>query len=234
MAWQATSVQSMDSLLPPTPKGARQAHKILDAALRVLGRDGYHATSLRRVAAEAGVQQRMVSYYYGSREQLIEHAVRHVGDRLVDQIAEAVQGLEEPADIIATGFERLWNALTTDRALLVAYFGLTAEAVTDPYLKPATGYISDRLRELIAGLIADARGRGRRILVDEDSLIVMMIAVVQGFVLDYLERGDTPALRSAIAQVQAGLAQLAPLGEPIEKTSRSAPERRRPRRSRDR
>jgi AcrR family transcriptional regulator len=213
----------MDPIAPPTPKGARQAQKILDAALVCLGRDGYHATSLQRVAGEAGVQKRMVSYYYGSREQLIEQAIHHLGDRLIDQIANAVKDLEEPADIIATGFEHFWTALTTDRALLVAYFGLTAEAVTDPELRPATAYITDRLRELIAKLIDDAKARGRRILLNEESLIVIIIAAVQGFVLDYLERGETPQLNDAIAQVQTALAQLAPLTEPHAAVPERAP-----------
>lgn len=204
----------MRPIAPPTAKGARHAQAILDATLRCLGRDGYHATSLARIAQEAGTQKRMISYYYGTREQLIEHAIRHLGDRLISQLTQAVQGLEEPAEIIATGFQQFWSALTTDRALLVAYFGLTAEAITNPNLKPATAYITDRLRELIATQIQAAKARGRRILADEQSLIVLIIATVQGLILDYLERGHTPQLQKAINDFQAGLAQLAPISRP--------------------
>ncbi len=43
---------------------------MLEAAIRCLGEDGYAATSLQRVADAAGVQKRMVLYYFESREHL--------------------------------------------------------------------------------------------------------------------------------------------------------------------
>ena len=49
---------------PPTAKGARQVEAILEAAIRCLGRDGYSAVSLARIAAEAGVGKRAVLYYF--------------------------------------------------------------------------------------------------------------------------------------------------------------------------
>ena len=40
---------------------------VLEAAVRCLGERGYAGTSLQRVAEAAGVQKRMVLYYFGSR-----------------------------------------------------------------------------------------------------------------------------------------------------------------------
>jgi TetR/AcrR family transcriptional regulator, transcriptional repressor of bet genes len=97
--------------------------------------DGYAAAWLQRIADEAGVQKRMVRYDFDSREQLFDRVVRRVGDRLLAQVEEAIEGLEDPADIVSVGFDRLWAGITTDRAPLVAYFGLAAESVTDPRLR---------------------------------------------------------------------------------------------------
>ncbi len=47
----------------------RQA--ILDAALRVLGRDGFGALSARSIAAEAGTNLALLNYYFGSKDQLL-------------------------------------------------------------------------------------------------------------------------------------------------------------------
>lgn len=189
-----------------TEKGQRQQQAILEATLRCLGREGYSATSLQRIADEAGVHKRMVLYYFRDREQLLERAVVMLGDRLLSEVKEAVQGLEEPTDIVAAGFDQFWSAIIGNRGLLVAYLGLTAEAVTDPKLKAATRHISDGFRAIIAKLISEARGRGRVLLMDEDSLVVLVIAGIHGLTMEYVQRGGSPALARAIADFQRWLA----------------------------
>lgn len=191
--------------IPPSVKGARQADAILEATLRCLGRDGYSATSLQRIANEAGVQKRMIIYYFGGREQLLDQAVRKLGDRLLGQVEDAIQGLEEPADIVSVGFARLWDGLTSDRPLLIAYFGLVAESVTNDRLRATTAHVSDGYRRLIARLVANARARGRELAMDQESLTVLIIAGTQGLTLEYLERGETPALLKAIKDFQRWL-----------------------------
>ena len=52
--------------------------KILDAAERLIGEQGYAATSLRHVIAEAGVNLAAVHYHFGSKEELLDAVVlRH-------------------------------------------------------------------------------------------------------------------------------------------------------------
>ncbi|WP_354700459.1 hypothetical protein DSM112329_00737 [Paraconexibacter sp. AEG42_29] len=188
-----------------TRKGAQRATEILDAALRCLARDGFAATSLQRVADEAGLNKRVVIYYYESREGLFLHVVEHVGGRFIAQLEDTVRGLEEPSDIVERGFETFWASITTDRALLVAWFGLQAESITNPALHGAASYISTRFRDLVSGLIDDAIGRGRILLLDRASLEVLILANVQGLILNYLENGDTPELQTAIKTVQTAL-----------------------------
>lgn len=188
-----------------TPKGARQAEAIVDAALRCLARDGYAATSLQRVADEAELGKRMVIYYYETREGLFDHVVRRAGGQLIDQLEQAFDGLEEPADIVTRGFERVWSAITTDRALLVAWFGLLAESVTNPALRTTAGYITSRFRALIGKLIDEAIARGRTLHLRRGSLEVLILAGIQGLILEYLERGETFELSAAVEDFQTWL-----------------------------
>lgn len=196
---------------PLSRKGERHSQRIVDATLRCLARDGYAATSLQRVADEAGLGKRAVIYYFGTREGLFDHVVRQLGDRLLEQLEDAVAGFEEPADIISRGFAELWAAITSDRALLIAWFGLVGESITNPALQGAATYITDRIRLLVASLIDDALARGRVLHIERASLEVQILASVRGLILEYLERGDTPGLRQAIADVQAwGVAASSP------------------------
>lgn len=194
---------------PPTAKGARTAEAILEAALRCLAHYGYAASSLQRIADEAGVQKRMVHYYFESREQLFEQVVRRVGDRLLAQVEDAIEGLEEPGEIASVGFERLWSGITNDRGLLIAYFGLSAEAVTDPQLRSTIAYVNDGHRRLIDRLVANAAEHGRTLRLDRESTTVLTLAGIHGLALEWLQRGDSPGLQRAIADFQVWLGTLA-------------------------
>ncbi|MBI5104087.1 MAG: TetR/AcrR family transcriptional regulator [Solirubrobacterales bacterium] len=195
---------------PPTAKGARQSEAIIDAAVRCLATDGYSASSIGRIAEQAGVHKRMVLYYFASREELFDVVVQRIGDQLLGQLEAALLGLEEPADIVSVGFDQIWERMTSDRALLAAYFGLVAESVTNRHLRKSVGYINDGYRRLIHRLSAELASRGRRLTIDEQALTVLIIAGIQGLTLEYLERGDTPALRSAIDVFQGWLGSVAP------------------------
>ncbi|MGE4247465.1 MAG: TetR/AcrR family transcriptional regulator [Parvibaculaceae bacterium] len=181
-----------------TPKGQRQEQAILEATLRCFGRDGYAATSLQRIAEEADTNKRMVLYYFRDREELLERAVLMLGNHLLSEVAEAVDGLKDPADIVAAGFDRFWSAITDNRGMLVAYLALMAESVTDPKLRASTRHINEGFRGIIARLIGEARERGRTLELDEQSLTVLIIAGVHGLTLEFVQRGNSPALASAI------------------------------------
>lgn len=54
--------------------------QILSAAQRLWGRQGYHAVSLRSIAAEAGVSLALLDHHFGSKHLLFAEAVRPLGD----------------------------------------------------------------------------------------------------------------------------------------------------------
>lgn len=195
---------------PPTSKGARQAQEILDAALVCLGRDGYAATSLARVADEAGVSKRMVLYYFSSREELFDRLAESIGDRLLQQLEEAISGLEDPREVVEAGFEQLWAAFTADRALLIALFGVSIEGVTDTQLGSTVTRFKNRFRALMRRQIAEARSHGRKLIIDEDVAVTIMITGFLGIAMEWLETGDTPALKNTIIAFERMVASLAP------------------------
>ena len=53
----------------PPPEGTREV--ILQAALRVLGRDGFPALTARNIAREAGTNLALLNYYFGTKDGLL-------------------------------------------------------------------------------------------------------------------------------------------------------------------
>ncbi|WP_320671305.1 TetR/AcrR family transcriptional regulator [Patulibacter defluvii] len=190
---------------PPTRKGLRQADAILDAALRSVAHHGYAATSVGRVAKEAGVTKRMVLYYFATRTHLIDLMVRRIGERLVAQVREAIAQQDDPVAALQAGVAGIWDGFTSDRVLIAAYFGVVSEAALDERLRPAATAVIDDFKALVPAWLDRVPGIGERLLIDEETFSVLVVAGVRGLLLEFLERGDTPALQRAIGAFQRGL-----------------------------
>ncbi len=80
---------------------------ILEAACRVVVREGAHGLRMASVAEEAGVSKALVHYYFSTRRELLRSAFAFSESRLDQLVEEEIAGL-------ATGAERL------ERALLVS------------------------------------------------------------------------------------------------------------------
>lgn len=106
--------------------------------------------------------KRAVVYYYATREGLLDAVVRHVGDAMLDRVAEAVLDVRDPTLIVDRSFDVLWKAIMTDRGLLAAWFGLHAESVTNADFRESASYIGDRIEQIAATLIDAQRAMGRR------------------------------------------------------------------------
>jgi AcrR family transcriptional regulator len=99
----------MDSVaapLSPTPQTDRTV-AILEAACRVIVREGAHGLRMASVAEEAGVSKALVHYYFTTRRELLRSAFAFSEDRLGALVDDELAGL-------ATAAERL------ERALLVS------------------------------------------------------------------------------------------------------------------
>jgi AcrR family transcriptional regulator len=85
------------------PRAVRE-QQMLDAAVRVFSRRGYHAASMDEIADLAGISKPMVYAYLGSKEELFLACVHREGARMLEAIVAVVRP-ELPAD------EQLWRGL---------------------------------------------------------------------------------------------------------------------------
>jgi AcrR family transcriptional regulator len=69
---------------------------ILDAAVRVFARKGYHASRVGDIAEEAGVAHGLLYHYFASKEELLETVFRETWSELLDAFGR-VEESGEPA-----------------------------------------------------------------------------------------------------------------------------------------
>src|SRR5262245_35660226 len=124
-------------MAPRSDPGLRR-RQIADALVRVAGRNGLHAATMRAVAAEAGVSLHLVQHYFETKEQLMLYALRQLAERLESQIKDRLGTLgadASPREVIEV---ILTLALPTDEESRVFHFVYTSYAmlaVTDTALR---------------------------------------------------------------------------------------------------
>ena len=90
-------------LTAETPDDSRMT-SIVEAALRVVEREGAHGLRMAAVAREAGVSKALVHYYFSTRHDLLRAAFVRADDRWQGAVAERVSRF-------ATGSEQVEAAL---------------------------------------------------------------------------------------------------------------------------
>jgi AcrR family transcriptional regulator len=128
------------------PRAVRE-QQMLDSAVRVFSRRGYHAASMDEIAEDAGISKPMVYAYLGSKEELFLACVHREGTRMLEAIV-AVVSPELPAD------QQLWRGLK-------AFYGFVGDhrdgwAVLYRQARGRQPFVGEiaRLREQIIGVVA--------------------------------------------------------------------------------
>ena len=126
--------------------------EILAVGRRLFLAEGYQAVTMRRVAADAGVDQALVSYYFGSKKNLFGAAVTASANP-ADTIARAVEGdLAGLPQRVLHDLLALWDDPVTGAPLTVMLRNLHQ----DPELADLVRQMLER--ELVAPVGARLRG----------------------------------------------------------------------------
>ena len=75
------------------PEAIRAA--IIEATIRLIGREGVDGITHRAVAREAGVSLSSTTYHFASRDEIVSDALRHVADLEIQRIARDAEALAE-------------------------------------------------------------------------------------------------------------------------------------------
>jgi AcrR family transcriptional regulator len=103
---------------------------LLDAAVRVFARKGFHATRVGDIAEEAGVAHGLLYHYFESKDQVLEAVFHENWSVLIARIASVEETDEPAADQlrhIATIVLRTWLHLPDVVRVVIREFGRSPE-----------------------------------------------------------------------------------------------------------
>jgi AcrR family transcriptional regulator len=166
----------------PYAKTAARRQQIVDEAYSLFATRGYHASSLRDVAAASGMSQSNLLHHFGSKEELLL-AVLARRDEFGTKDAPGVEGHPFDEHIVAQA-----NANERIPGLIALFSVLSAEATTEGH--PGRDYFLSRYRMLqrdYEGEFEALRQAGRlRDGVDPAVAAASVVALWEGIQLRWL------------------------------------------------
>jgi TetR/AcrR family fatty acid metabolism transcriptional regulator len=129
---------------PPAEGGVDKRRVILDAAVRVFARQGFHTCRVSDIADEAGVAYGLVYHYFSSKDQILDTLFLERWDVMLAAIAETDASSRPPRDKLAAiaGFiidsyrhdPELMKVIIVEVTRAANTFGLThLEKIRDAY-----------------------------------------------------------------------------------------------------
>ena len=185
-------MEARSKILPAQAQASRAATAtaFLDAAERLLVTVGHAGISTRRLAAEAGANQGLVHYYFGSMDELFVQVLERFTERLVARQRDMYAG-EGP-------FLEKWRAAWRfqEEDLQAGYpniwMELQALSWNHPDLRPRVARVNAEWRAVLTEAFRSAAtdyGLDEREF-PVDALVSMMMTFGQGYMLERLEGVD--------------------------------------------
>jgi len=188
-----------ESRVPQQARGEERRERILRATLAVIGRSGIGAVTHRSVAEEAGVPLGSLTYWFGTKDDLLREALRRF-------VADEAQRLKGVAEQLGTGADpaavaERYASVLEDNAgdEQIAQFELYLEAARNPALRDIAAE-SFRAYEEVA--IAALRAAGAS---EPERLAPLFVSLADGMGLRRVSSGTTPPLDTFMLELFRGV-----------------------------
>jgi AcrR family transcriptional regulator len=197
----------------PYVESAVRGPQIVAAARAVLIRDGVARTSLRAVAAEAGIPLGTLQHVFPSKQQLLQAVIEQMIDDISDVLQRSADTDAGLAHAIGNGMRNFWSALVADeRELQVVQYELVTHALRTPGLENLADLQYRRYAGAVETWCSEAAERAGEIsAVPLERLARVVLAAVDGLILQHIASPDP--VRSA-EDLEAVVAMVVALAAP--------------------
>jgi AcrR family transcriptional regulator len=175
---------------------------ILEAAARVLIREGYTRTTTNRVAAAAGISVGSLYQYFPSKDALVVELMRRHRKAMVRVLASHLEGLGETTPVEAV-VRRLVMAALEAHDVNPRLHRVMIEQVLRKDARAEVGDFEPRVEAMVATTLARYQSRLRIRNVDLAAflLVRLVLGVAHSVVVDHPERARDPRLADELVDI---------------------------------
>jgi AcrR family transcriptional regulator len=132
------------------PRAVRE-QQMLDAAVLMFSRNGYHETSMDAIAAEAEISKPMLYLYYGSKEELFDACLNRELSRFIEAVRSDIDLKQSPKDLLTTTIRTFMRYIDANRA---SWIVLYQQATSSQMYSHTVREGRERVIDLVARLLS--------------------------------------------------------------------------------
>ncbi|WP_329235575.1 TetR/AcrR family transcriptional regulator [Actinoallomurus sp. NBC_01490] len=186
---------------------------LLDGARRCLLEKGYTRTTARDIAQASGVSLAAIGYHFGSKDVLLNEALRGAieewGDQIAAAMAAATPADADPAERFAATWANILDTFATTRPLWAVQFEVLAHIERTPELRGVFAAANRQARLGLAELFGvDAASLGPH---RTEMIGAYLQALLSGTAAQWLmDPGGVPSAADLLDAVRVFSAELGP------------------------
>jgi AcrR family transcriptional regulator len=184
---------------------ARTRDDLIAATRKLLATGGTDAPTSRSIAAAAGANLASITYYFGSKEQLMTESMIAAARDLLAPVVSVLGSGGEPTATMLTSIDLLNRILDEHRGDVAAYLKVLAAAPSNPAIAMALHTLHREMEQLLADQI-DVQRSAEQLpsWVSPPAMAQLILAVVHGT----LAMSVVDAAHTEEAAIAAQFAQL--------------------------
>lgn len=183
--------------------------RILEAAISVLARDGIAETTTRKIAAEADVNQAMLRYYFGSKDDLLFAVLQEMTRQTRMVVQQAMPRGKVLREILRKGLLGFWQRFEERPELQVMQHELTLYALRNPDSAWLARQQYDGYCAVVETLFEEGLSTiGKSSAIPLPELARFTVGSIDGLVLQFVSNRDTARARRDLENLADAVAAL--------------------------
>jgi AcrR family transcriptional regulator len=181
--------------------------RILDAAVKLIAREGIDDVRIARIAMAAGVSASLLHYHFDSREALLAEALEHSYE--IAGNARLSVPDDEPAPATRRLAAMIDQCLPLDEELRddwVLWVELWLRAVRHPEMRPTAARLYARMHTWFADAIVEGVAAGEFTAADPERTADRLLALIDGYGIRALNEDPTMPVQRAREEIWAAIA----------------------------
>ena len=155
------------------------------AAYKVVAQKGYNDFTIKDIAEEAGLSTGLVHYYFKNKEDLLLKLLKEMNANLRDSLKKALGELSEPRDKLVAFCDEAFALVEKEKAYFYVIIDFWAQINHDARIRQANVRLFQSYRDEIAAILHEGVARGVFLVDDVKLTSVIIIALIQGTIIQY-------------------------------------------------
>jgi len=198
---QASKKKLIEVRLNKANKFETRRQSLAESTLITMGKKGYANTSMRDIAAEAGVSLGTLHYYFVDKSELLTHCVKTFKRDFIENVIARCEAASNFDELISEFCEVCCDSMISEYQEHRVWFDIRSQALYEPDFAPLRIEIERELEELFeAFIVAGEKYSGQKVSMKIDAIGWMFEGLFETQLFNFIQSGNARQCKKQLDQ----------------------------------